>query len=122
MGSPPPGGRGRRAWGSLALLGGRGPGAVPATRGHGALGESLGPESRGGEELLTARGARRIRVSPSAPEFNPSAPCWPKSTTGLRRAKAGTVEAWIAALKQALDTVTAVDMRGWFTHGGYPVH
>jgi hypothetical protein len=28
------------------------------------------------------------------------------------------VEALIAAIKQALDTITVADIRGWFTHCG----
>jgi transposase len=110
---------------------------------HGAIfpcwvGEVLGPTLQPGdivlwdnlsahkvagvEALLTARGARLIRLSPSAPDFNPIEPCWSKIKTGRRRAKARTVEALIDAIKQALDTVTEVDIRGWFAHCGYPVH
>jgi hypothetical protein len=37
----------------------------------------------------------------------------------LRRAKARTVEALIEAIKEALDTVTHADIRGWFVHCGY---
>jgi hypothetical protein len=44
------------------------------------------------------------------------------SKTFLRRAKARTVEALITAIKEALDTVTVADIRGWFAHCGYPVH
>ena len=76
----------------------------------------------GVEELLATRGARLLRLSPDAPDCNPIEPCWSKITTCLRRAKARTVEALITAIKEALDTVTATDMRGWFTYGGYPVH
>jgi transposase len=76
----------------------------------------------GGEELLATRDARLIRLSPYAPDFTPIEPCWSKIKTCLRRAKARTVEAWITAIKEALNTVTATDIRGWLTHGGYPVH
>jgi transposase len=75
----------------------------------------------GVEERLMARGARRIRLSPYAPDFNPIAQCWSKSKTWLRRAKARTVEALIDAIKHALDTVTEADIRGWFTHCGYAI-
>jgi transposase len=54
--------------------------------------------------------------------LNPIEQGWSQIKTGLRRAKARTVEALIDAIKQALDTVTEVDIRGWFTHCGYPVH
>ena len=75
----------------------------------------------GVEALLTACGARLIRLSSYSPDFNPIEQCWSKMKTGLRRAKARTVEALIAAIKQALETITEADMRGWFTHCGYSV-
>jgi transposase len=73
----------------------------------------------GVEELLAARGARLIRLSPYSPDFNPIEQCWSKIKTFLRRAKARTVEALIDAIKHALDTITEADIRGWFTHCGY---
>jgi hypothetical protein len=76
----------------------------------------------GVEERLAARGARLLRLSPSAPDFNPLEQCWSKIKTCLRRAKARTVEALIMAIKEALDTVTTTDIRGWFAQCGYPVH
>jgi len=76
----------------------------------------------GREDLLTARGARLIQLSPDAPDFNPIAQCWLKSKPWLRRAKARTVEALSDAIEHALAIATEADMRGWFTHGGYSVH
>jgi transposase len=76
----------------------------------------------GVEELLATRGARLIRLSPYSPDFNPIEQCWSKIKTCLRRAKARTVEALLAAIKEALDTVTVADIRGWFEYCGYPVH
>jgi transposase len=73
------------------------------------------------EALSTARGARRLPLSPYAPDCNPIAPCWSKSKTAVRRAKARTVDALIDAVTQALETITEVDMRGWLTHCGYPI-
>ena len=75
----------------------------------------------GGDELLAARGARLIRLSPYAPGFNPIEQCWSKIKTCLRRAKARTVEALSEAIKEALDTVTQADIRGWFVHCGYAI-
>jgi transposase len=75
----------------------------------------------GVEELLAAHGARLLRLSPYSPDFNPIEPCWAKIKTWLRRAKARTVEALIEAIKQALDTITEADIRGWFTHCGYSI-
>jgi hypothetical protein len=68
-----------------------------------------------------AGGARRIRLSPYAPDCHPSAQGWSKSKTCLRRANARTVEALIEAIKHAGDTITAADIRGWFTPGGYSI-
>lgn len=76
----------------------------------------------GVEALITARGARLIPLSPYSPDFNPIEQCWSKIKTWLRRAKARTVDALIDAIKDALDTVTEADIRGWFAHCGYPVH
>jgi DDE superfamily endonuclease len=76
----------------------------------------------GVEALSTARGARLIPVSPYSPDCNPMEQCWSKIKTWLRRAKARTVDALIDAIKDALDTVTEADMRGWCVHCGYPVH
>jgi transposase len=74
------------------------------------------------EALITARGAQLLPLSPYAPDFNPIEPCWSTSKTSLRRAKARTLDAWIEAINQALDTVTAADIPGWFAHCGYPIH
>jgi transposase len=95
------------------------------------LGPTLGPgdivlwenlaahKVAGGEELLTARGARLLRLSLYSPDCNPMEQCWSKRKTFLRRAKARTIEALIDAIKHARDTVTEADIRGWFTHCGY---
>jgi transposase len=76
----------------------------------------------GVEELWATRGARLLRLSPYSPDCNPIAQCWSKIKTFLRCAKARTVEALMTALKEALDTVTTTDIRGWFAHCGYPLH
>jgi transposase len=76
----------------------------------------------GVETWITARGARLLPLSPYAPDFNPLEQCWAQIKTWLRCAKARTVEALIEAIKDALNTVTEADIRGWFAHGGYPVH
>jgi transposase len=74
------------------------------------------------EALITARGARLLPLSPYSPDFNPIEQCWSKIKTFLRCAKARTIDALIDAIKQALDTVTAADIQGWFAHCGYPIH
>jgi transposase len=95
----------------------------PYSRGDSVLWDTVSAHQGAGvEELLATRGARLIRLSPYSPDFNPIEQCWSKIKTFLRRAKARTVEALITAIKEALDTVTATDIRGWFAHCGYPVH
>ena len=69
-------------------------------------------------ELLRARGARLLRLSPYSPDFHPIEQCWSQIKTCLRRAKARTVEAVIDAIKAALERITKADIRGWFTHCG----
>src|SRR5262249_36209945 len=44
----------------------------------------------GVDELLAARGARLLRLSPYSPDDNPIEQCWSKIKTWLRRAKART--------------------------------
>jgi transposase len=75
----------------------------------------------GVEELLATRGVQLIRLSPYSPDFNPIEQCWSKIKTYLRRAKARTVEALSEAIKEALDTVTQTDIRGWSVRCGYPI-
>jgi hypothetical protein len=48
--------------------------------------------------------------------------CWPKIRTALRAAKPRTLEALLAALKAALQTITKKDAIAWFTHCDYCVH
>jgi transposase len=76
----------------------------------------------GVEAALTARGARLLSLSPYSPDFNPIEQCWAKIKTGLRTAKARTLATLLAAMRQALATVTEADARAWFAHCGYAVH
>lgn len=74
------------------------------------------------EALITACGARLLPLAPYSPDLNPIEQCWSKIKTYLRRVKARTIDTLIDAIKQALDTITTTDIRGWFAHCGYPVH
>lgn len=74
------------------------------------------------EEMIEERGAKVLWMSPYSPDYNPIEECWSKIKTYLRKAKARSKEALMEALKQALETITESDIRGWFTHCGYPVH
>jgi transposase len=73
----------------------------------------------GGREAIERRGAQVVYLPPYAPDLSPIEPCWSKSKTALRQAKARTREALEHALAEALATVTALDARNWFVHGGY---
>lgn len=74
------------------------------------------------EAAIKAGGARLEYLPPYSPDYNPIEKCWSKIKTALRRAKARTVEELMAALKEALLTISAADARAWFVYCGYTVH
>lgn len=69
--------------------------------------------------LIEACGAHLIYLPPYSSDFNPIELAWSKVKTILRRLKARTFPALIAALKQALLAITLQDVQGWFAHCGY---
>jgi transposase len=71
---------------------------------------------------IRACGARVEDLPPYSPELNPIEKCWAKLKTAFRQVKARTREAREEALTQALQTISAADVRAWFTHCGYPAH
>lgn len=73
-------------------------------------------------EAIEARGAGLLYLPPSSPDLNPIEKCWAKIKTYLRAAKARSYEKLTAALKEALLTVTAADIRGWFASCGYSLY
>jgi transposase len=73
------------------------------------------------ERVAAARGARVIWLAPYSPDYSPIEECWSKIKQLLRAAKARTREDLEAALVKALGVVTSSDIRGWFSHCGYPV-
>lgn len=73
-------------------------------------------------ELIEARGAKLIYLPPYSPDLNPIEKCWSKIKTYLRAVKARSYEALSEALKQALLTITAEDVKGWFASCGYSLH
>lgn len=56
-----------------------------------------------------------------SPALSPLEECWSKIKEHLRAAAARTTEAVVGALRQALETITPQDIRGWFKHSGYPI-
>ncbi|WP_349282299.1 IS630 family transposase [Polaromonas hydrogenivorans] len=71
---------------------------------------------------IQARGAALMYLPPYSPDYSPIEPCWSKLKTCLRAIKARTREALDEALAHVIETVTAADAKGWFTHCGYAFH
>lgn len=69
--------------------------------------------------LIEAQGARLVHLPPYSPDFNPIEKLWSKVKEHLRKTKARTPEALLAAWKEALAAVTADDAHGWFGECGY---
>jgi len=70
--------------------------------------------------LIGAAGAS-VRYLPAySPDLNPIERLFSKLKAALRSAAARTVDALIEAMGEALRTVRAGDIRGWFAHSGYP--
>jgi transposase len=77
-----------------------------------------------GEEvrnLIEAAGCRLLFLPAYSPAFNPIELAFAKVKERLRRTAARTVDAVVAAIGEALDTVTAADARGFFAHCGFPL-
>lgn len=68
---------------------------------------------------IEAAGAEVWFLPPYSPDFNPIEKMWSKIKAFLRRAKARTWDALLAAIKAALQEITAVDARNWFRSCGY---
>jgi transposase len=63
-----------------------------------------------------------VRLLPAySPDFNPIEPAFAKIKTHLRTAEARTFPTLVAAIGDALETVTAADAAGCYTHCGYPL-
>ena len=71
--------------------------------------------------LLDARGIHLIFLPPYSPDLNPIEKCWAKVKTALRAAKARTWDALLAAVREALLSVSPSDVLAWFAHCGYQV-
>jgi transposase len=70
---------------------------------------------------IAARGARVIFLPPYSADYNPIELCWSKVKAALRKAKARTFDGLLDVLANALRSVTAQDVKGWFAHCGYAV-
>ena len=78
-----------------------------------------GPRVR---EAIEAKGCHLLYLPTYSPDLSPIEQAFSKVKTCLRRKEARTREALQAAIAEALETITAQDARGWFTHCGYLAH
>ena len=95
----------------------------------------LAPTLRGGEivvmdnlrphkharvrQAIEAAGARLVYLPPYSPDFNPIEPMWSKVKQSLRSAAGRTFDALLAAINEALQSVTSTDCAGFFRGCGY---
>jgi transposase len=70
-------------------------------------------------QLIEGRGCELLFLPAYSPDYSPIEETFSKLKAFLRRVGARTHEALQEALGQALETVTAQDALGWFTHCGY---
>ena len=73
-------------------------------------------------EKIAAAGCRLVFLPADSPDFNPIEHAFSKLKGSLRKARARTQETLEAAIAAALAAITAQDARGWFKHGGFPLH
>jgi transposase len=71
--------------------------------------------------LIEAAGCALLFLPPYSPDFAPIEQAFSKLKAALRRAGARTRAALEAAIRDALDAITAADATGWFRHCGYPL-
>jgi transposase len=70
--------------------------------------------------LIEARGCELLFLPAYSPDYSPIEETFSKLKAFLRRIGARTHDGLQEAIGQALETVTAADALGWFTHCGYP--
>jgi transposase len=69
--------------------------------------------------LIRQTGAEALFLPAYSPDLNPIEKMWSKLKNILRSLEARTAEALLAALGQALDTITPQDAINWFASCGY---
>lgn len=70
---------------------------------------------------IEAAGAQVLDLPPYSPDFNPIEKMWSKVKAWLRGAKARCFDDLAKAIADALEAVTASDIRGWFQSCGYSI-
>jgi transposase len=74
---------------------------------------------RGVLDPLVLLGVKIVFLPVYSPDFNPIELVWSKVKAYLRKVKARTVDVLIAAIEEALATITGSDIEGWIKHCGY---
>ncbi len=77
---------------------------------------------RGIQELVESVGAKILDLSPqrACPHvFNPIENCWSKVKEFLRSAQALSREALDEAIAKAIEAISKLDLRNWFSHCCY---
>jgi transposase len=69
---------------------------------------------------IQERGCQVLWLPTYSPDLTPIEEAFSKLKTFLRRIGARTHDALQEAIGRGLETITAQDASGWFTHGGYP--
>jgi transposase len=71
------------------------------------------------EKLIQARGAELRFLPAYSPDLNPIEMMWSKVKAYLRQARARTDPDLLAAIGEALQTISPSDAQGFFRHAGY---
>lgn len=71
------------------------------------------------EEAVRSARARVLWLPTYSPDFSPLESCWSKVKALVRGKEPRTASALDRALTEALSSVTAGDIDGWFRHCGY---
>jgi transposase len=76
---------------------------------------------KGVVEEIENKGAFVLYLPTYSPDLNPIEKMWSKIKAHLRKVKARTVDALYNALKDALDSVSISNIKGWFSEANYSV-
>jgi transposase len=71
--------------------------------------------------LIEAAGCRVVLLPSYSPDFNPIEQAFAKAKQALRRRGARSWETVVAAITEALPTVTATDAHAFFADAGFPI-
>jgi transposase len=75
-------------------------------------------QGRAAAAAVRGAGARLMFLSPYSPDYTPIERLWSKIKAYLRRVAARSKDSLYGALGEALESVTAQDIIGWFEHAG----